>query len=300
MTRLLAPLLRTFFSLPPTSPSPVAPPLTYVIHCLISIPVSPTLRPVWLSSDPQAPNILHHALDLLDAAFAHYLPGSIDLNDPTTEEITKTLLAQENFGDVTLCDLLSPLVIFVTQLSSYDEASREYVRQRIVPDDLDRTTPLDERPDLLGRSLQLLGSLNHSTLKAAVGELLFAMADSSRTCATIRIRNMQLTGRCVPAAVLCDLVGYGHVAGFLHDKGVLAAPTGSSNVRRVIPPGASIDPVTGMIASKPELPDLTDQEKDQEMEKLFVLFNRLEKTGAVLPDQNPMRKVFQEAASRGS
>jgi hypothetical protein len=30
------------------------------------------------------------------------------------------------------------------------------------------------------------------------------------------------------------------------------------------------------------------------MEKLFVLFDRLEKNGAIPPDQNPMRKAIQK------
>lgn len=36
---------------------------------------------------------------------------------------------------------------------------------------------------------------------------------------------------------------------------------------------------------------MTDEEKELEAEKLFVLFDRLEKTGMV---QNPIRKAIQE------
>jgi hypothetical protein len=39
---------------------------------------------------------------------------------------------------------------------------------------------------------------------------------------------------------------------------------------------------------------MTDEEKEHEAEKLFVLFDRLEKTGALPPSQNPYRKAFQE------
>lgn len=39
---------------------------------------------------------------------------------------------------------------------------------------------------------------------------------------------------------------------------------------------------------------MSDEEKEREMEKLFVLFDRLEKTGALPPDQNPMRKAIQQ------
>jgi hypothetical protein len=39
---------------------------------------------------------------------------------------------------------------------------------------------------------------------------------------------------------------------------------------------------------------MTDEEKEREVEKLFVLFDRLEKAGGVSPEQNPMRKVIQQ------
>ncbi|KAK1218716.1 hypothetical protein PQX77_018615 [Marasmius sp. AFHP31] len=51
---LLPPLLHVYHSLPPTFPSPLAAPLTHVLHCLIAIPVSEkSLLPLWLGSSQQ-------------------------------------------------------------------------------------------------------------------------------------------------------------------------------------------------------------------------------------------------------
>ncbi|KAL0566483.1 hypothetical protein V5O48_015531 [Marasmius crinis-equi] len=63
---LLAPLLRVYHSLPPTFPSPLAAPLTHVIHCLIAIPVSDkSLLPVWLGpSQQQSHSTTSHARPL--------------------------------------------------------------------------------------------------------------------------------------------------------------------------------------------------------------------------------------------
>lgn len=47
-------------------------------------------------------------------------------------------------------------------------------------------------------------------------------------------------------------------------------------------------------------PDMSDEEKEREMERLFVLFDRMEKTGALPPSQNPMRKAVKKAAFGGS
>jgi len=101
----------------------------------------------------------------------------------------------------------------------------------------------------------------------------------------------------VLAPTLCALVGYGNVAGFLFHKGIFAAPTSegsSSNAPTTTVDGTPINPITGVAEKeKPKLPDMSDEEKEREMEKLFVLFDRLEKTGALPKDQNPIRKAFQ-------
>jgi len=39
---------------------------------------------------------------------------------------------------------------------------------------------------------------------------------------------------------------------------------------------------------------MTDEEKERETEKLFVLFDRLEKTGMLPSSQNPIRKAIQQ------
>lgn len=98
------------------------------------------------------------------------------------------------------------------------------------------------------------------------------------------------------ATTLCALVGYGNVAGFLFHKGIFAAPSaeGSSSAPTTTADGTPINPITGVAErEKPSMPDMSDEEKEREMEKLFVLFDRLEKTGALPKDQNPIRKAIQ-------
>ena len=97
------------------------------------------------------------------------------------------------------------------------------------------------------------------------------------------------------ASTLCGLVGYGNVAGFLFNKGIFAAPEdGSSNAPTTTADGTPINPITGIAErEKPSLPEMSEEEKEREMEKLFVLFDRLEKTGAIPKDQNPIRKAIQ-------
>ncbi|KAG5732249.1 Synembryn-A [Termitomyces sp. T112] len=342
---LLAPALRVFTSLPPTSPNPIAAPLTHVIHTLITIPISAELRPIWFgtnviashrasvsnspknasrSQTPQpvstsssssgndspqptpvspkpstfdralsvlaagrrslsrsppsnttAPtNVVQRTYELMDTAFAYFFPDVVDVDDASVRD-----RAKQESPDNSLDDLLSPLVVLLSRICAADEVSRVRVRQLIIPDGLDRSSPLEGRSDMLGRCLRLMTSVYHSRLKDAVGEMLFAVCDSD-------------------ASVLSALVGYGNVAGFLYNKGVLSAPPAPSATTSTYTPNAataSINPITGTTNNtKQDLPEMTEEEKEREAEKLFVLFDRLEKTGAIPPSQNPIRKAIQE------
>lgn len=58
--------------------------------------------------------------------------------------------------------------------------------------------------------------------------------------------------------------------------------------------GDPINPITGIAQQPVTMSDMTDEEKEREAEKLFVLFDRLEKSGAIQPDQNPIRKAAEQ------
>lgn len=94
---------------------------------------------------------------------------------------------------------------------------------------------------------------------------------------------------------LSGYLGYGNVAGFLFQKGVSAPPrSGTSSAPTTTATGLPINPITGTIEREHEAISMTDEEKEQETEKLFVLFERLERTGALPPSRNPIRRAIQE------
>ncbi|GBE78960.1 predicted protein [Sparassis crispa] len=347
LDNILPPLIRTFVTLPSSSPVPLDAPMSHVIHALITIPVTPTLRPKWFptgssrgsprpstskrspdsptgspdisgkgqlplsasSSSSNSPtfgptkdgkhgafdraisaltagrrfsrsrsphpgsrsDVLQRAYDLLDSALAHFLPGTVDPDDASVRVRCK------DEAGASLDDVMLPLVLLLTKLCAADEAARARMRERILPDDLDRTSPLEGRPDLLGRCLRLLACAYHTRLKPAVGEMLYAVCDSD-------------------AGTLASYVGYGNAAGFLFHKGVTAAPPRptTSNVPVATTSGMPINPITGVAEVPREAPEMSNEEKEREAEKLFVLFDRLEKSGAIPPSQNPIRKAAQD------
>jgi hypothetical protein len=324
--RLLAPLLRVFAALSQTLPNVMTAPLTHVIHNLITVPVSPNLRPIWLgkiagpaslplgaqdlandlagvsdlashqTDTPNggyaedvdtppavAPRTLQTAYELLDRCLNHYLPGDIDPDDGSVR-------GGHSKDHDSLDDLLSPLVLLITRLCIGDDGCRHSMREWVVPVNLDRTRPLEKRSDFLGRALRLLGSVYHPRLKDAIGGMLFAMCDSDGKVLLIAL-HLALTATAL-ALSLSSHVGYGNVAGFLFNKGLRNVPS-ASMASLTTPSGETVDPITGIVRSIPSDVDMTEEEKQREAEKLFVLFDRLEKSGALPQDQNPVRRGVQ-------
>ncbi|KAF9651020.1 hypothetical protein BDM02DRAFT_3140078 [Thelephora ganbajun] len=232
------------------------------------------------SSRPSSPNLsnpqdtLLHAYNILDVTLVYYLPEVLDPDDPSVREKCRR-------DDTALDELVTPLILLITRLCIGDEPSRARLRDWLIPSNLDRTSPLEARSDTLGRCLRLLGSVYHTNLKKAVGEMMYAMCDSD-------------------ASILASQVGYGNVAGFLFSKGVMSPPPQSSTSSNATygpstaSTGAPINPITGIAQQPVTVPDMTEEEKEREAEKLFVLFDRLEKSGAIQPDQNPIRKAVEQ------
>ncbi|KIK95447.1 hypothetical protein PAXRUDRAFT_827008 [Paxillus rubicundulus Ve08.2h10] len=325
---LLPPLLRAFHANLSSSGNPLETPLPHVIHSLITIPVSPATRNSWFglqpsrasshpsppdsasssssaspssetqlpafretksrllerassvlsagrrslsrpSRSPTVPDSALRAYGLLDATLAYFMPGDIDSDDIS---IRNRVPEGES-----LDDLVSPLMILITRFCLGDEDAKCRIRDWFIPSNLDRTSPLEKRSDLLGRCLRLLQSLYHSRLNRLCGEMFFAMCDSDAT-------------------TVSGYLGYGNVAGFLFHKGVVSAPTklSTSGAPTTTPTGLPLNPITGMIEEEHDPINMTDEEKEREAERLFILFDRLEKTGALAPSENPMRKAMQQ------
>ncbi|KAF8841321.1 hypothetical protein BDN67DRAFT_967373 [Paxillus ammoniavirescens] len=329
---LLPPLLRAFHANLSSSGNPLDTPLPHVIHSLITVPVSPTTRNSWFglqpspaSSYPQPPDSASssssaspssetqlpafretksrllerassvlsagrrslsrsprprpvtptvpdsalRAYELLDATLAYFMPGDINSDDISIRNRVPE-------GE-TLDELVSPLAILITRFCLGDDDAKFRIRNWFIPPNLDRTSPLEKRSDLLGRCLRLLQSVYHSRLNRLCGEMFFAMCDSDAT-------------------TLSGYLGYGNVAGFLFHKGVVSAPTKSSTsgAPTTTPTGLPLNPITGTIEEEHDPVNMTDEEKEQEAEKLFILFDRLEKTGALPPSDNPIRKAMQQ------
>lgn len=154
----------------------------------------------------------------------------------------------------------------------------------------DRTVGLEKRRDTTGRLVQLMSSSFFTACSDAAGRFLFELCDQNRKfpylssgAATVLTQLARYT-----ATIFAATLGYGNASGFLQSINMLIPPPPfevPASGSRALP----IDPITGAYEQpKDEEPDMTDEEKELEAEKLLVLFDRLNKNG-IISAEDPVK-----------
>jgi len=267
-------LLRILAELPSTSP-PLQPPMTHLLHVLIHVPASLLYKPTTVKSSGIPPiahqetaasledfDILQRLYFLLETVLQYYVeyePDDLRVRTKCREK------------GVVLDDLVSPLPIIIIRLVKEDDEARARMLQWVLPQDLDRSQPLERRTDILGIFIRMMVSTHHPHLKATISEMLFCLCNQD-------------------AAELNAQIGYGNAAGFLYSKGIMIAPTPAHDAK-----GNLLHPITAtnvpLATGRGDSVEMTGEEKEREAERLFVLFDRLERSGLSV---NPIRKARQD------
>lgn len=251
-TELIPPLIQITNELTITS-KPLDPPVSQLLNALGEIE--------WPSSllsdieDPGWPAILAKKLvDILDKSVSSTTPAELEntLIAPLTVLRKITMLGHKNTNDL--------------------------LRTRLLPQDEERDKPLGQSQSLASRLLRLQGSAGVMVLPDAISGLLFDLSDRD-------------------ASKFVQNIGYGHAAGYLMSNQI---PVPEDMTSKATDGGASgviseVNPITGQrleTETNVPLPEMTDEEKEREAERLFVLFERLKATG-VMNVENPLRSAQQ-------
>ena len=167
-----------------------------------------------------------------------------------------------------------PLITLLRR--TYDLAPtsvKTHMQSTLLPSNEERSQPLGKSDTLASCLLRLSTSAVAPNLREGISSLLFEISDKD---ATLFVRN----------------VGYGFAAGFLMthnlpipDNALKSGDeSGDLGGRLTTIDGKEINPVTGQrrdMECEDPGPEMTDEEKEREAEKLFVLFERLKATGVV-------------------
>lgn len=194
--------------------------------------------------------------------------------------------AIRNSGEELLETTAIPLITLLRRIYDLAPSSvKMHMQLTLLPSNEERNQPLGKSDSLASCLLRLSTSAVAPNLREGISSLLFEMSDKD---ATSFVRN----------------VGYGFAAGFLmtHNLPVpdnaLRGEVGNEDPgeRLTNIDGNEINPVTGQrrdMELQDPGPEMTDEEKEREAEKLFVLFERLKATG-IVDVVNPVEKAVQE------
>ncbi|KAI2792388.1 hypothetical protein POX_b02425 [Penicillium oxalicum] len=158
------------------------------------------------------------------------------------------------------------------------DGPRKYMQWLLLPEDNDRSLPIG-RSDTLASKLLQLSTSPYPNLKTGISELMFV-----------------LSGR--DAENLTRKIGYGFAAGFLASRGMEIPQTAGEAFATNGAGGLDLEvnPVTGQrLAAEPKDsgPPMTEEEKEREAERLFVLFERAKANG-LISVENPVAQAVRE------
>lgn len=142
------------------------------------------------------------------------------------------------------------LLIIIYELAP--EGIRKHMQSLLLPEESDRSVPIGKTDTLPSKLLKLTSSPSLN-LKTAVSELMFVLSDKD-------------------AETLTKNIGYGFAAGFLSARG-LGVPQNTEESGF----NSEINPITGQRWDAEPVdtgPPMTQEEKEREAERLFVLFER--------------------------
>ena len=213
-----------------------SPPLQPPVSLLISCLVSLKLDPELMF--PSSNCTIHVVRP------ANYLTATIQEEDSENSKLDK---------------ILSPLLqLFLRIAEIATDTPKKRLQDIFLPSIRDRDRPLGEGSSLQAKLLGVSSVIENESLRQLVPALFFELSDQD------------------PQRFV-ENVGYGYASGFLYTQGI-PLPNSSSN--RIIDEDSleptEINPVTGqrVDAESDSSVPMTDEEKEREAERLFVLFER--------------------------
>lgn len=234
------PILQILSAVEIPSP-PLQPPVSSLINCLVFIVPD-------LSIDYEEAHITH-LVRILDQATQAYPADQLDRS----------------------CSPLAQLLLLISQ--SAPARIKALLQTLLLPTATDRERVLGTDDSLPSRLLRISTSLTAGQLRVLIPRLLFELSNKDEERF---VRN----------------IGYGYASGFLYSMGnTNSAADGSTAQRRTegrsdqrsigdgnaVTTAGDVNPLTGQRRDheiQPDLPEMTEEEKEREAERLFVLFER--------------------------
>ncbi|KAK4688560.1 hypothetical protein P7C73_g1537, partial [Tremellales sp. Uapishka_1] len=330
---LLLPLLTLLHQLPYTD---LSPPLTTAIHCLLSIPFTPSLLPKWslvpsTATSPAPSSPVKNLLSRISSSVTSTqtpkkasveLPRRATRTTDVTGTPSRLLAILEEFfqthlpfprhpddedpdsaSGAAIDEALPPLLLLLTRACHGSEDVRDFLKDRLLPPNLNRSAEagsLESRRGLLGDLIRLMNASSHSACRDTAGELLWAICSSDCEPPTRQLAKVLTTSE---ASTLSLEIGYGNAAGLLFRKGLSGPPPArieEIDDNKPLPP-IPLNPITAIQEDTGStFAEMTPEEKEREAERLLVLFDRMEKNKVIsMGPEGGVEKVMRDKVGSG-
>jgi Guanine nucleotide exchange factor synembryn len=227
---------------------------------------------------------LINTIMIMDAGTEEFKSNAYPVNNPNAvaKRLVDVLEASvKHYSQAELDKILAGIMASLQVITKNAPPTvREFLAERIFPMPEERDQILGKTDSFASQLIRIASEGAISPVGALTSNVLFDAADKD-------------------AAKFVDYIGYGNASGILYNLGI-PLPQGEGMGDPGTVRGEPINPITGQRLSAERLTDaerelaaMTDEEKEQEAERLFVLFERLERNG-VINVQNPLRAAMEE------
>ena len=216
----------------------------------------PTTKPL----DPPFGSLVNTLINL-DLSSENVQSSFYPENDPNaiaTKLIELLDLSLKQYKDNDLEQTVTPLVgVIRTVHENGPHDVRQFIRNRLLPTEEDRNEVLGHSETLASRLLRNTTNPLTPQLRELISHLLYEMSDKD-------------------PSKFVEHVGYGFASGFLFQNNIPVPESASGG--SVDETKKAFNPITGQFLDREkfaDVPEMTDEEKEREAERLFVLFERL-------------------------
>jgi hypothetical protein len=222
-------------------------------------------------------NVLLH-LDLEDAQGRKAVFPASDPTCNATHLIKILDRSLTTYPPKELDDTVSPVLTLIRRIYDFAPTDVQKTMQHLLlPTTQERDRPLGKSDSLSSRLLNLSTSAMTPALRGSISSLLFELSHKD------------------PATFVHN-VGYGYASGFLMSNNIqMPEELVKANEEAGGGEAFPVNPITGQRLDKEEqvqMEPMTQEEKEREAERLFVLFERLKATG-VVDVQNPVEEAYR-------
>lgn len=246
-----------------------SPAVPHILTLLTKRPISAS-KPLEAPIGPLVNSLINLPLETKENVAALFPKATPNVNTDRLVEILDK--ATKSYADEELEQQVSPLLTLIRKV--YEVAPKDaqtHMQHLLLPSNEDREKPLGRGETLPSRLLRLSTNATTPQVRESISSLLF-----------------ELSGK--DARAFVQNVGYGFASGFLFQHNVpipenaleawSTSESEGSNARASqdsSKPARKVNPITGQLLDKEEKVEeveMTQEEKEREAERLFVLFER--------------------------